>query len=109
MIVNVFDNNHYPKIGGVTMKRFLKYEAAAEFLDVSGSYLKKKIHDGTFRLNVHYFKPNGSTGIIRFDAIELEKWMRGKDIAHEALQQSGDSVSDVLSRVRPSPKKYGAT
>ena len=89
------------------MKRFLGYESAAEFLDVSVSYLRKRISDGTFRFNVHYFKPHGQSGIIRFDAIELEKWMRGKEITHETLQQSGDSVSDVLSRVRPNPQKYG--
>lgn len=89
------------------MKRFLGYESAAEFLDVSVSYLRKRIADGTYRLNVHYFKPSGQSGILRFDTVELEKWMRGKEITHETLQQSGNSVSDILSRVRPNPKEYG--
>lgn len=82
------------------MKRFLGYESAAEFLDVSVSYLKKKISDGTFRINEHFFKPDGARGIIRFDAVELEKWMRQKE-THEAIQSRRDIVSDVLSRVRP--------
>jgi len=89
------------------MKRFLGYESAAEFLDVSVSYLRKRISDGTFRLNVHYFKPTGQSGILRFDAVELEKWMLGKDYVHETLQQERDIVSDVLSRVRPNQKEYG--
>lgn len=82
------------------MKRFLGYESAAEFLDVSVSYLKKKISDGTFRINEHFFKPDGERGIIRFDAVELEKWMCKKEM-HETLQSKRYAVSDVLSRVRP--------
>ncbi len=82
------------------MKRFLGYEAAAEYLDVSVSYLKKKISDGTFRIDEHFFKPDGVKGIIRFDAVELEKWMCNKDI-HETLQSKRYVVSDVLSRLRP--------
>ncbi len=82
------------------MKRFLGYESAAEYLDVSVSYLKKKINDGTFCLNKHFFKPDGIRGIIRFDAVELEKWMRQKE-AHETIQSKREVVSDVLSRIRP--------
>ncbi|WP_366722941.1 helix-turn-helix domain-containing protein [Sulfuricurvum sp. PD_MW2] len=88
------------------MKGFLTYEQVAEYFSISVSFIKKKMSDGTFRLNVHYFKPDGKNGMIRFDAVELEKWMRGKEITHEALQQSGNSVSNILSRVRPNPQKY---
>ena len=84
------------------MKRFLGYESAAEYLDVSVSYLKKKINDGTFKLNQHFYKPDGRRGIIRFDAVELEKWMQQKDM-HETLQSPRSAVFDILSRVRPDP------
>lgn len=88
------------------MNRYLSYETAAEFLDVSVSYLKKKISDGTFQIGRHYFKPDGVRGIIRFDAVELEKWIRRKE-SYDTVQQEREVVSDVLSRVRPDSQKYG--
>lgn len=88
-----------------SMKGFLTYEQVAEYFSISVSFIKKKISDGSFRLNQHYFKPDGQNGIIRFDAVEVEKWMRGKETTHEALQQGRDSVSDILSRLRPSSQE----
>ena len=76
------------------MKRYMSYESAAEFIDVSVSFLKKKIADGTFCAGTHFFKPDGPRGIIRFDAVELEKWIRNKE-SYDTLQQTREVVSDV--------------
>ena len=57
------------------MKRYFKTAAAAEYLDVDVSFLKKQI--GTiFHQGVHFYRPSDAR-LLRWDMEALDAWIQG--------------------------------
>jgi len=76
---------------------YLSKKELANYLKVSDSFIKQKLYNGEFQLDIHYFKIGEAK--ILFDRLEIDKWIRAKGKRNgEPICQKQQTLSKYISQ-----------
>lgn len=75
--------------------RYAKTSAAAQYLDVDASFLKKRMSKD-FLEGIHYHKP-ANCRLLRWDIIALDEWMNGTSQVQSSA--NNELISQLLSKL----------
>jgi len=76
---------------------YLSRKELSSYLKVSESFIKQKLYNGEFKLDIHYFKIGEAK--ILFDRLEIDKWIRAKGRQDgKPIRQEQQTLSKYISQ-----------
>ena len=89
------------------MTEYLSVKALSEKIGYKVQSIYNMIHNGTFVLNKHYFKPTPKKILFKWDAVK--QWIEGAaipDIVESNAAQTNCPTSNNIQNSKPTNKNY---
>ena len=79
---------------------WLTKKQAAEYIGVSVKKIDRLIQSGEWVIGIHFFKPQGKYGMIRFDPAAIDDWVRKGSQNGISTEKEREAIHSIVERVK---------